>query len=428
MVRLGLVLALLLSVLGIAATLLWPEDRPPPAAGLASATITSALAALDTDTEPSTLDDPGRPLRFPADQAPHPRAPAELWDLSGLVADERGRRFGIRLSFIRVALVPADGDRPSRFAAQSIVIAQLAVAAEDADATLADVRVSRAALGLAGVEAHGDTETESAPPPGTANAPALPVGLEKGDSQAPAPTSAVWVEDWRLQRTADGGQQVTASAESVGLELSLTPDKAPVGLDEAGLLDGPDGVDRPMRAYLEPRLTAVGTLTLDGERQQVSGTAWLNHAWGALSDLTGSGPGRLALNRFQLQLDDGSELACLHLRRRGGGGTPVPSCLLIAADGDTRLFRRRDLSLEPFGEPWLGAAGNAAYPLQWRLGIPALALELTIAPLIDDQELALLGPVWSGTVVLTGQRGDAVVSGAGRLDLSGYAAADDGGT
>jgi predicted secreted hydrolase len=427
MVRLGLVLGLLLSVLGIAATLLWPEDRPPPAAGLASAAITSALAALDTDTESTMSVDPGRPLRFPADQAPHPRAPAELWDLSGLVADDRGRRFGIRLSFIRVALAPADGDRPSRFAAQSVVVAQLAVAAEDADATLGDVRVSRAALGLAGIEALGDTEADPASAPGPANTPALPVGKDKGESQAPALTSAVWVEDWRLQRTADGERQVTAAAESVGLELSLTPDKAPVGLDEAGLLDGPDGAERPMRVYLEPRITAVGTLTLDGERHQVSGTAWLNHAWGALSDLAGGGPGRLALNRFQLQLDDGSELICLHLRRRGGGGTPVPSCLLIAADGDTRLFRRRDLFLEPFGAPWLGAAG-AAYPLQWRLRIPALELQLTIEPLIDDQELALVGPVWSGTVILDGQRGDAVVSGTGRLDLSGYAAADHGGT
>jgi len=428
MVRLGLVLALLLSVLGIVAMLLWPEDRPPPAAGLASAAITSALAALESDNEAFTSVDSGRPLRFPADQAPHPRAPAELWDLSGLVTDERGRRFGIRLSFIRVALVPADGERSSRFAAQSVVAAQLAVAAEDAAATLGDVRVSRAALGLAGVEAVGRTETDSAPSQGPANAAVSPLGAEKGGTDTPAPTSAVWVEDWRLQRAADGQQQMTAAAESVGLELSLTPAKAPVGLDEAGLLDGPDGAEGPMRVYLEPRLTVAGTLTLDGERHQVSGTAWLNHAWGALSGLAGSGPGRLALNRFQLQLDDGSELVCLHLRRRGGGGTPVPSCLLIAADGDTRLFRRRDLSLEPFGEPWLSAAGTAAYPLQWRLGIPALELELTIAPLIDDQELALLGPVWSGTVVLDGQRGDAVVSGTGRLDLSGYAAAGDGGT
>jgi predicted secreted hydrolase len=83
------------------------------------------------------------------------------------------------------------------------------------------------------------------------------------------------------------------------------------------------------------------------ERRDRHRVVWLERAWGALPSTFAGGRGQLAMNRFLLQLDADTELMCLHLRRQAGGGTPVPNCLAIFADGSTRLYQRRELTLEP---------------------------------------------------------------------------------
>jgi predicted secreted hydrolase len=160
-------------------------------------------------------------------------------------------------------------------------------------------------------------------------------------------------------------------------------------------------------------VTAAGTA-------EVQGNAWLDHAWGDVGAGLAGGPGQLALNRFALQLDDGSELMCIHLRRRAGGGTPIPTCLLIAADGKTRLFQRRDLTLAPGGGEWASPVDGIRYPLHWRLAIPAVKLVLDITPLREAQELQLGTRLWSGIVSLHGKRDGRAVLGSGRMDLTGY--------
>ncbi len=157
----------------------------------------------------------------------------------------------------------------------------------------------------------------------------------------------------------------------------------------------------------------------------LAGTAWLEHAWGSVSGGLAGQRGQLSLNRFSLQLDDGTELMCLHLRRRGGSGTPIPTCLAIARDGETRLFQRRELTLEPSSATWPSPQDGARYPLWWRLTLPALGLDVALEPLLPQQELgpgmASGGRIWSGLVTLSGSRDGEPVTGSGRMDLSGYA-------
>jgi predicted secreted hydrolase len=335
------------------------------------------LAALATETAQGPIDQ-DRPLGFPADHGPHAYAGTELWDLSGLVKDAEGRRIGLRFSILRAGIGPADPaqPRPSAFAAAGIMAAGLGIAPETEPATRRAFRVSRTALGLAGADAADDGGVE------------------------------LWVEDWRLERLANARLQLKAHADGFGVDLEFAPLAAPVA--------GPGNIlpartarrEDGFRLYLEPRLAATGWLTMDGKRRQVSGSAWLNHAWGALGAVAGAGPGRLALNRFELQLKTDAAgaagqqvpttLTCIHLRRRSGGGTPIPTCVAIAGDGATRVFRRRDLTLEPLDGRWSSPDRAARYPLVWRLELPALSLRLTIRPLIADQETNLLGRDWSG--------------------------------
>jgi predicted secreted hydrolase len=257
----------------------------------------------------------------------------------------------------------------------------------------------------------------------------------------------------------------------------LTPSKPVVTETEAALFaaagTGNGGGQAPgFHFYLQPRLTIEGRLTLGGQGWtdidvgstadprllpdqpsapqtstgqasastggdqsvkvpgqvgiQVRGTGWLERAWGSVAGGLVGQRGQLSLNRFSLQLDDGTELMCLHLRRRGGSGTPIPTCLAIAGDGGTRLFQRRELTLEPSSDTWASPEDGTRYPLWWRLALPALGLDVAVEPLLPQQELgpgiASGGRIWSGSVTLSGSRAGDPVTGSGRMDLSGYAA------
>ena len=255
-------------------------------------------------------------------------------------------------------------------------------------------RLSRAALGLAGA---GSDET----------------GVQR-----------VWIEQWALSREVDGSWVLGAEANGIELELGLSPLKPPLILDQETLTGAPSqSGEASVSYYSQSRLVVSGWLRAGAIEQKVHGLAWFDHGWGALSEALAGGRGQLVANRFQLQLDDGSELACLHLRRRAGGGTPVPSCVLIGVDGETLVLRRRDLTLMPREDEWVNVAG-VEYPLGWQLVIPARELELNIEPLLDGADSATISrPLadasssWRGAVRLSGWRGADAIGGSG-LDKS----------
>lgn len=358
------------------------------------------LTALASDTDGFAEVGPAWEYAFPSDYGPHFDYRTEVWDLSGAIADVGGRRYGVRLTFLRIGLVPRDQQRPSELAANSVMLARFALASEDGDRARTAQRISRAAAGLAGAE-----------------------------------RMRVWLEDWSLGRAGDDALVLEAKTDEMRLSLKLLSEKAAVTGDQIGLFDGPAGGDGPgFHYFLQPRLTAIGRLMigssgrsdLDGETVAVTGDAWLERAWGSTVGGLSGARGQLLLNRFSLQLDDGSELMCIHLRRRDGGGTPLPTCLAITGSGDRRLFQRRELTLEPAVEPGRGHRAGTGYPLNWRLALPALGLDLSLRPLLVDQEIELglsAGPPqWSGALSLAGSRGDEAVTGSGRMDLNGYEA------
>jgi predicted secreted hydrolase len=325
-------------------------------------------------------------LDLPADHGAHPGFRSELWSVAGNLGAEDGRRFGFRLLFLRLALSPTPPERLSAWASNQVYLADFALTNE-ADARFRTAeRVSRAALGLA------------------------------GSTSAPA---RVWVEDWSLTADRKRGLELSAGADGVSLSLALSPLKTPLRQGDAQL----PGLDRqaPLRLYAISRLAASGELTLAGETLAVRGSAWLDRAWGEVP----LPRGQVALDRFALQLEDGRDLLCLRLRRRDGSGTPIPSCVLIAADGTAQPLRRREVTLEP-AEDWASPVDGAVYPVSWRLAVPARRLELSLSPLVEAQERT--GPLraWSGAIRVEGRGRDGPVGGSGFMELTGYAGAIDG--
>lgn len=376
----GLIAASLLGLLG-AAWLLWPAG---PAPGPALLDIAGLLSELD-GAGASSSTAPARDYRFPADHGPHPEQQSEVWDLRALLTTDDGRRLGLRATFLRLRLIATERIRPSRLAARELIAARIGLVAADTAQAAEQTRAGRTALNLAGSAAN--------------------------------PT-AVWVEDWRLEQDAAGTWRLDARLNAGPLQLRLTtPADAtpiPVGDDLA-----PAANSRPIDAagYRQPGLAADGIIATAAGSRQVTGHAWLDHGWGAISTALAGRRGQLQANRFLLRLDDGTEVVCRELRRIGGGGTPIPSCTLTTADGQSRTFGRREVKLTPAAARWRAPDGTS-YPLLWTLRIPATALHLDIEPLIPDQRLRLLdAPIWSGALTLAGTHARAKVSGGGWMDL-----------
>jgi predicted secreted hydrolase len=348
-----------------------PPTRPPPLP------LSEMLAGADLLKAPT---EPDRDLALPADHRAHPSSPAEVWGLAAALTAPDGRRFHLQFALFRATLAPDVEPRPSGWAARSVYSADLALTdAGRGDQTVFE-RLSRDALGLAGTEAQGTT-------------------------------NRLWLEDWTLDigQGLGGGTMLHLKAAQEGLALDLRTSGDGFTLTDGGL-DGPAG----MRGYRVLRLAAAGTLTRDGRRIDVTGRAWLDHAWGnRIPD-----GGQLALARFSLHLADDRDLLCLRTARRDGSGTPVATCTLIGPAGDRRGFDRRDLTLEP-QRYWVSPRDGTRYPVAWRLAVRDVGLDLNLTPMIDAQELDLAVRRWSGGVTVTGTASGVPLTGAGQVELTG---------
>jgi predicted secreted hydrolase len=372
-------------LIAAAAWRLWPSGAGPGIAALDPAVLAGALPAADGAP---TGDD--WTLELPRDLGPHPDTRAEVWDLTGQLRGAGDERFGFRLTLVRLGLTaPGAAERPSRLAADALLLGRVELI-PTAGEPLTARRASRMTAGLAGADG-----------------------------------ARVWLEDWELSLGDTGRLRV--AVDGAGLDLALTPIKPALRPGPALLGGGaPAGGRGPdagagLRWFAEPRLRVEGRLLRDGRALAVSGSAWLDRVWGDVAGVAGLAgtQGQLALNRFMLQLDDASELLCIQLRRRTGGGTPIPTCVAIAADGTTQVLKRRDLTLTPGGAIWR-APGGAAYPVAWRLAAHPLGLDLAIDALHPAQEATLGEQRWSGAVGVRGRRDGAPIDGGGRMDLSGY--------
>ncbi|WP_462322365.1 lipocalin-like domain-containing protein [Halochromatium sp.] len=446
----------LVVALALLAYWLWPGASAPGAAGLDAAAVAAALGELEAEAETeadaeaeaeaeasaesvdAASEERGdvvhEAVSFPRDHGAHPEARIELWELTALLHDADGEPLRVRLSLARLGLArlglrrsesgskmlstqmatqmatqrasqqgrdQAVDRRASALAADAVFVGELVLMRDDISEASAtrEQRISRAALGLAGAGADE-------------------AGVER-----------VWIEQWGLSRATDGSWVLRAEANDVELELGLSALKPPVVLDQQALAGasgqaGVQGGTASMRFYSQSRLAAAGELRVGALEQDLRGIAWLDHGWGASATVLAGGEGQLVANRFRLQLDDGTELTCVYLRRRAGGGTPIPSCVLIGVDGETLALQRRDLTLEPTEDGWV-REDEAAYPLGWRLLIPARELDLSIEPLFDRNgsgpPVMPLADAWRGAVEVRGWRGADAIGGQGWIDLNGYA-------
>jgi predicted secreted hydrolase len=319
-------------------------------------------------------------MAFPRDHGAHPDFRTEWWYITGWLKTRRGEDLGFQVTFFRTR-TPYGADNPSAFAPRQLLLAHAALGDAKLGRLRHDQRAARAALGMA--------------------------GAEEG-------TTRVWIDAWRLEL-----QQQTyrafVPARDFSLDLSFTSERPP-------LLQGLNGVSKKGRGELEasfyysrPGLAVQGSIERGAGREDVTGSAWLDHEWSSqYMASAASGWDWIGVN-----LDDGGALMAFRMRGKDGsviyaGGT------LMRPDRSTEVFGPDEVTFSSLRE-WRSPRTGTSYPVAWR--VKTRNSLWRIEPLFDDQELDSRASTatiyWEGAVRVFREGGQSPV-GKGYLELTGY--------
>jgi predicted secreted hydrolase len=328
---------------------------------------------------------PGYHYSFPHDHFNHPDFETEWWYYTGNLQSADGHKFGFELTFFRQAVAR---NLPNRgpWDVQDIYLAHLALSDLSGGRFYHTERTNRSGPGVAGVD-------EAA--------------------------QRIWNGNWQI-RWNGVDQALQAINENFDLRFAMHPEKPPVINGENGVSQKAEGAGRASHYISLTRLDTKGTITLNTKTFSVSGLAWMDHEF-FTHQLT---PNQAGWDWLSLQLDDRSELMLFHIRHKDGSIDQFSAGTYVDAQGNSTHLRNSDFVLQPGGETWESKSSGAKYPIQWKIFVPRLGIELEAKTPLPSQELtgdSRLAPTyWEGAIVLRGKRSGAPISGVGYLEMTGY--------
>ena len=330
---------------------------------------------------------PGYKYSFPHDYFSHPDFRTEWWYYTGNLQSADGHRFGFELTFFRQGVQRNSTSQHGAWDIQDLYLAHLALSDLTGGKFYHAERTNRSGPGIAGVE-------ESA--------------------------QRVWNGNWQIQWK-NSDQVLQAISENFDLQFTLRSEKPPVIHGENGVSQKADGPGRASHYLSLTRLDTTGTITLNSKSFSVTGLSWMDHEF-FTHQLTDEQAG---WDWLSLQLDDHTELMLFHIRKRDGSIDPFSAGTFVDAQGHTTHLRDSDFVLQPLGETWKSEASSGTYPIQWKIVIPKLGMELEAKTPLPSQELTgdyrTVPTYWEGAIELHGKRSGMNLSGAGYLEMTGYA-------
>jgi predicted secreted hydrolase len=277
--------------------------------------------------------------------------------------------------------VPPESD--SNWRTNQVYIAHLAITDADENRFYVAERFSRGALGLAGARAE---------------------------------PLRVWIDDWEIaSEPGDASWRVRAADDEIALNLALTPLRQPALNGDRGLSRKSSSIESASYYYSITRLQTEGALTINGNEYRVSGLSWLDREW-STSALASD---QVGWDWFALQLSDGTDLMLYNIRKRDGAADDNSSGTLSRLTGEAVGLKLDDFDII-VTDTWESPQGGT-YPSGWTLRLPEQDLELSVVPVIADQELFTTVRYWEGAVDVKGTRGGERISGRGYVELTGYA-------
>lgn len=335
--------------------------------------------------EPYKVAVPGYRYEFPRDYFNHPEYQTEWWYYTGNVTANDGHRFGFELTFFREG-VSRERGKQGTWDIYDLYLAHLALSDLDGKAFYHTERTNRAGPGIAGID----------------------------DKQG-----RIWNGNWRLTWKGNG-QILEAVDERFSFSLTLHPEKPPVIHGENGVSQKAEGVGRASHYISLTRLKTGGSIRLNGKDYAVSGLAWMDHEF-FTHQLEKD---QVGWDWFSVLLSGDAELMLFRIRRNDGSVDPYSAGTYIDSEGHSIHLRKEDFSLMPADETWTSPVTGAVYPLQWRILVPKLQIELETTTALKSQELAgsskMVPNYWEGAIDLKGRQGKVDVTGVGYLEMTGY--------
>ncbi len=260
-----------------------------------------------------------------------------------------------------------------------------------------------------------DQRSEIGPQVAVATGPGFAFSLRgTSDSGVPDFAAAPW-----LMSGLGGQDSLSAASGSFGIDLSLSSVRtAPVLHDTDGWVDF--GQAGGSYYYSWPRMTAAGSVTLDGTRMSVTGEAWFDHQWGDFIAVGGGG-----WDWFAVNLSDGTDLT-LSLVRNADGTYPLVYGTYVAPDGTVTHLPSDAFKVTATGS-WTSPKSGATYPAGWHISLAQQQLTIDLTPTVADQELdtrATTGVIyWEGSQHVSASRSGQPLAGEAYVELTGYAPA-----
>lgn len=328
------------------------------------------------------------PVELPRDLAAHKNAQTEWWYYTGHFKTDSGKQFGFELVFFKRR---TDLDKfsliPLRLFGNPIYFAHFAV-------TDADGKKFR--------YAHRKSSN----------------GIFDYPASASEKHFHLRLGDWSLRESKDT-HILRATANNLVFEANLKPTKNVVlnGKGKDGVSYKDEG--QASRYFSYTRMELDGDIILNGETEHISGSAWMDREFGTWTPTDR----QKGWDWFSIQLENNCELMCYQLRDSEENVSPFSSGTYVNEHGEFEPLAHNDFSIEPIGY-WKSPNTNATYPSSWKVKSEKYGLDLTVTPVMQDQELDTRGTTmivyWEGACEVAGKAGGTDVKGRAYVELVGY--------
>ncbi|ELA6599556.1 carotenoid 1,2-hydratase [Vibrio sp. sp1] len=339
----------------------------------ATATRESELDSILT-RENQTIFEPVLPnehVSLPSDFRFHPEYQHEWWHYFAKLKDEQGKIYNVQWSYFRVA---TDERETSGWQNPQLYISHVVVS--HGSHVWKEQRVARGGIGQAGM----------------INRP-----------------FRLWIDNWTwrsLGATPFPGN-LNVNTDTFGLELNTMTSGPFVVNGDKGFQVKHALQSVASFSFSAPFLKVKGSLSLNGKRFLVTGSAWAQKEWG--SGLIGEG--QQGWDWFVFNLDDGRALTVSRYRHHGQ--TPHVFGTLSTRSGKVINLSDDDISIKPMQVTSL--SNGRRLPLQWIINIPKHQINLTTRIIKSDMWLPFVIPYWEGPTLASGSN-----EAWGFMQLTGY--------
>jgi predicted secreted hydrolase len=167
-------------------------------------------------------------------------------------------------------------------------------------------------------------------------------------------------------------------------------------------------------------LKTTGKVFLKNKEIPVEGISWMDHEFGSnqLQEY------QAGWDWFSIQLDNGVDWMLYQIRHRDGKIDPYSSGTIIFPDGRYQHLPKKDFQIDVLDQ-WKSPKSGALYPSGWSVKVPAHQIELTLTPIVKNQELITKESTrvtyWEGSVRVNGKYQGHSIKGRSYVELTGYA-------